>query len=102
MRNHRYEGDASGYCVHCGAEQHEHVGHGGKLKRRKLSTFVVTAPATPRDDQVATFNAALDLIEQGCEPTSAFKEAAHRAGVPFGEEMGRFVKWARARYLTGV
>lgn len=61
----------------------------------------VAARATPRADQLATYNEALRMLAGNAdlEPTSAFKAAAHAAGIPFGEEMGRFVTWARARYL---
>lgn len=64
---------------------------------------VATARPTSRDDQVATYDEAVRLLDENpdLEPTSAFKEAAHRAGIPWGEEMGRFVTWAHARYLGG-
>jgi hypothetical protein len=36
------------------------------------------------------------------EPTSAFKQAASDAGIPAGDEMGKFVTWARERYAPGA
>ena len=31
------------------------------------------------------------------EPTSALKQAASDLGIPYGDEMGKFVAWAEAR-----
>jgi hypothetical protein len=42
------------------------------------------------------FNKAMYLLEQGVElePKSAFKQTASDCGIPYGPEMGEFVKWA--------
>lgn len=40
-------------------------------------------------------NAACDMLNHSeIEPRSALKQCASDAGVPYGEEMGKFVKWA--------
>lgn len=37
---------------------------------------------------------ALSLMEADEEINSALKQAASNLGIPFGEEMGKFVEWA--------
>jgi hypothetical protein len=34
---------------------------------------------------------------EGLEPTSALKQAASDRGIPEGEELGKFVRWANAQ-----
>lgn len=34
------------------------------------------------------------MMDAGCEPTSALKQAGSDAGIQYGEDMGRFVDWA--------
>lgn len=41
---------------------------------------------------------ALVLIELGCEPNSALKQAASDNGIKFGEEMKKFVDWANEQF----
>jgi hypothetical protein len=40
---------------------------------------------------------ALMLMGTGVEPRSALKEAGNQAGIPYGDEMGAFVKWAEEK-----
>jgi hypothetical protein len=35
--------------------------------------------------------------ESELEPTSALKEAARLNGIPYGDEMGKFVNWANKK-----
>jgi hypothetical protein len=46
-----------------------------------------------------TFNQALDLmnIAEGLEPTSALKECAFNNGIKEGDELEKFVLWAREK-----
>jgi uncharacterized protein (DUF885 family) len=60
--------------------------------------ITLQAKTTSREDQEATYQAGLELIEAGVDVRSAFKQAASQAGIPYGEEMGRFVHWAEARF----
>lgn len=34
------------------------------------------------------------MMDAGCEPTSALKQAGSDVGIPYGEEMGQFIDWA--------
>lgn len=45
----------------------------------------------------AAYEMALILIGQGCEPTSALREAATNHGIPYGDEMEAFMMWAERR-----
>lgn len=38
---------------------------------------------------------AVTLMDGGCEPTSALKQAGADHGVAYGEDMEKFVEWAR-------
>ena len=40
---------------------------------------------------------AILLMDIGLEPTSSLKQAASDCGIPYGDEMGKFVEWARAK-----
>lgn len=56
----------------------------------------------PRPDEglyAAALRDAQDMLEQcdALEPTSALKQAASDRGIPYGDEMGRFVAWASGR-----
>lgn len=50
-----------------------------------------------------TFNQALDLMNmaEGLEPTSALKECAFNNGIKEGDELEKFVLWAREK-IEGV
>jgi len=48
---------------------------------------------------LTTFNQAIDLmnIAEGLEPTSALKECAFNNGIKEGDELEKFVLWAREK-----
>jgi len=59
------------------------------------------APAGPH--AAVYYDALRDANEMlmecdGLEPTSAIKQAASDRGIPFGDEMGKFVRWANAQW----
>ncbi len=44
---------------------------------------------------ITALNMAKDMLEAtDIEPRSALKQAASDAGIPYGDDMGRFVEWA--------
>jgi hypothetical protein len=61
--------------------------------------ITLKAKTTSREDQEATYQAGLELIEAGSRrPVCPVKQAAAQAEIPYGEKMGRFVHWAEARF----
>jgi|TARA_B110000259_G_C14034037_1_gene408237 hypothetical protein len=58
-----------------------------------------TEYSTWSDLYLTTFNQALELMNmaEGLEPTSALKECAFNNGIKEGDELGKFVLWAREK-----
>jgi hypothetical protein len=65
-----------------------------------LKITVRRARKVPRHNRVAIYNEAMRLLEgshASLSTNDALKEAAHQAGIPWGDPMGRFIRWAEAR-----
>lgn len=42
-------------------------------------------------------NVAYEYMEMGCEPRSALKQAGNDLGIPYGDEMEKFVAYAESK-----
>lgn len=55
---------------------------------------MTTAAVTPKQ-YPHILDEALDWLDRSpVEPTSALRETAHQHGIPWGEDMKRFIDWA--------
>lgn len=71
-----------------------------KVSATKLRAAYDAQPAkvNPFQYAVALSNARRMMDDcEGLEPTSALKQAGSDAGIPYGDEMGAFVRWAYAQ-----
>lgn len=52
----------------------------------------------PTQDWERILQAACEMMDMGCEPRSALKQAGNDAGIPYGEKMLEFVLWAESQW----
>ncbi len=49
-------------------------------------------------DKHRAFAMAMAMMDKGVEPTSALKEAGRMMGLPWGDEMKKFVEWGYTQF----
>lgn len=74
-----------------------------KPERQKMNIKIIessiTEPKGPSSENwESILHAACEMMDMGLEPRSALKQCANDAGIPYGDKMQEFVKWAESQW----